>query len=628
MDRGRDRLLLWTILAHLPLGGLVALLHGTSSFPHALGEALVLPVLAALAYWQLAGTRAFRCVGAALLMGCSGLLIHLSGGMIELHFHIFVALAFLIVYFDWLPIGVAAAAIAVHHLGMYVLAPGSSYPEGTTFGIVVIHALFVVVEAIGLAYVAERLRRGIAAVSVAADQLASARLPELVSAMQAVAAGDLSREVRLETVKLEGSGDDEMGRMVASFDRVQQETAVAAGSLSEMIRDLRDVVGQVRDVAEHVAETSQSLEAVSSEAGQEVEHAALAARHVAEGATAQAASAENTRELVQQLLVAIEQVSSGASTQARTVDEANQTASQMVAGVDQVATRASDVASATAQTRATAEQGAAAVRQTVTGMDDIKTAVTQAVGTVQELGTLGTRIGAVVETINEIAEQTNLLALNAAIEAARAGEHGRGFAVVADEVRKLAERSQRETKSIAELIREVQDGTQDAVESMARGAERVEAGSAQAAAAGRALEEILRSVEETASQVVEIAAATQQMAARGRDVTSAIDQIAHEAAGFHTTSSEMADSADGVGQAIEEIALVAGDTTAATNEVSAATADTSGRMDAMRHQASDLAVTAEQLRSLVARFDLGDAPRSGQTAARPANQQQKRRRAA
>lgn len=558
------------------------------------------------------------------------MLIHLSGGMIELHFHIFVALALLIIFFDWLPIAVATVTIAVHHVVMYFVAPGSVYPEGTTLGIVVIHALFVVVEAVGLAYVAERRRRGIASVSGAADQLSTARLPELVSAMQAVANGDLSREIKLETVTLAGAGDDEMGRMVASFDRVQQETAVAAESLSEMIRELRGIVGQVRDAAEHVAETSHSLETVSDEAGQEIEHAALAARHVAEGASAQAASAEHTRDLVQQLLVAIEQVSSGASAQARTVEEANQTAAQMVAGVDQVATRASDVASATAQTRATAEQGAAAVRQTVTGMADIKSAVTEAVGTVQELGGLGTRIGAVVETINEIAEQTNLLALNAAIEAARAGEHGRGFAVVADEVRKLAERSQRETKAIGQLIRDVQDGTQEAVSSMARGAERVETGSAQAARAGQALEEILRSVEETASQVIEIAAATQEMAARGRDVTSAIDQIAQEAAGFHTTSSEMADSADGVGQAIEEIALVAGDTTAATNEVSSSTADTSGRMAEMRQQASDLASTAEQLRSLMARFDLGDGAKKQRTADRsqPKRPGGRRRRAA
>jgi methyl-accepting chemotaxis protein len=280
----------------------------------------------------------------------------------------------------------------------------------------------------------------------------------------------------------------------------------------------------------------------------------------------------------------------------------------MSAGIEQVAARAQDVAGATAQTRTTAEHGAAAVRQTVTGMADIKQVVSDAAGTVQELGGLGSRIGAVVETIDDIAEQTNLLALNAAIEAARAGEHGKGFAVVADEVRKLAERSQKETKAIAALIREVQEGTTKAVVSMERGAERVEAGTAQAAEAGEALDAILRGVEQTASQVTEIASAAQEMAARGRDVTEAIDLIAGEALGVQATASEMAGSAGGVGQAVEEIALVAGDTTAATDEVSSATADTSARMTEMRERAAGLAATAEQLRALVGRFRLGKQP--------------------
>src|SRR5260221_13945534 len=107
-------------------------------------------------------------------------------------------------------------------------------------------------------------------------------------------------------------------------------------------------------------------------------------------------------------------------------------------------------------------------------MAEIKGVVSAATERVQELGKLGRKIGAVVETIDDIAEQTNLLALNAAIEAARAGEHGKGFAVVADEVRKLAERSGRETKQIADLIRDVQSATEHAVTAMQAGAAKVE----------------------------------------------------------------------------------------------------------------------------------------------------------
>jgi len=215
-------------------------------------------------------------------------------------------------------------------------------------------------------------------------------------------------------------------------------------------------------------------------------------------------------------------------------------------------------------------------------------------------------IGAVVETIDDIAEQTNLLALNAAIEAARAGEHGKGFAVVADEVRKLAERSGRETKQIAELIAQVQTGTQEAVAAMDSGAATVELGSQKADQAGRALQEILEAVQATVRQVGEIASSSQQMASGARSVTDAMHSISAVVEQSTAATEEMSAQAGQVTMSIQSIAAVSEQQSAATEEVSASTEEMSAQVEQMAAQAEELAGTADQLKVLVSRFKLDD----------------------
>src|SRR5579859_3985248 len=445
-------------------------------------------------------------------------------------------------------------------------------------------------------------------VAQAARQIAEQDLPSFLGMAQRMADGDLTRHVSVTAEHVDLNSGDELGAMARDFNLMIDRLKETGAAFDDMGSNLRDLVGQVQSSANNLADTASQLGAAANQTGLAVQQVTMAVQNVASGAQDTSRSAQDTNHAVAQLSQVIDGIARGATDQARQVQTTSATAATMAAGVEQVAANANQVATASQQTKVAAEHGGQAVRETTAAMTAIQAVVGQAAGKVRELGTLGQKIGAVVETIDDIAEQTNLLALNAAIEAARAGEHGKGFAVVADEVRKLAERSGRETKQIAELIAQVQTGTQEAVAAMDSGAATGALGSHKADQAGRALQEILEAVQATVRQVGEIASSSQQMATGARSVTDAMHSISAVVEQSTAATEEMSAQASQVTTSIQSIAAVSEQQSAATEQVSASTEEMSAQVEEMGAQAQALAAIAEQLKVLVAQFtlDAGD----------------------
>lgn len=240
--------------------------------------------------------------------------------------------------------------------------------------------------------------------------------------------------------------------------------------------------------------------------------------HVAEDAIQLSAAAQQLSSTSQQMVIGIQEVSSQAGNVATASEEMATTSCE-------IANNCVTAADLSQQATTAAASGTDVVERTITVMERIATKVQESAATIESLGVRSDQIGEIVGTIEDIADQTNLLALNAAIEAARAGEQGRGFAVVADEVRALAERTTRATREISSMITAIQAETRDAVITMNKGVVEVGEGTSEATKSGNALQEILEQVNAVTSQVSQIAAAAEQQTATTGEISSNIHQI-------------------------------------------------------------------------------------------------------
>ncbi|CAG0985402.1 MAG: methyl-accepting chemotaxis protein [Candidatus Methanoperedens sp.] len=317
---------------------------------------------------------------------------------------------------------------------------------------------------------------------------------------------------------------------------------VAAGDLTvQLVNDSRDEVGQLSNAIQTMAD---SLKGVLGKVQQ-------SAMNVSSTAQELSASSEQMKASTDQISSTTQDISTGVSSQATKMAEITRAMKEMSETVQQVATNSQKAADSATNANKTAQE--------------VQVNVTKSSTLIKDLDNKSQQIGKIIGVITNIADQTNLLALNAAIEAARAGEHGRGFAVVADEVRKLAEESRGAASQITDLIKGIQQGTKQAVDSMEK--ESV-----------TGINLIVESARNVATMVQEIAAAAEEQSASVEEITSSV----------------------------EDVAAISEQSAAGTQETSAAAEEQTATMDQLVGAAQNMAKLATDLQLEVAKFNIGE----------------------
>jgi methyl-accepting chemotaxis protein len=454
-------------------------------------------------------------------------------------------------------------------------------------------------------------------------------LKTVVEVGKALSVGDLVRdmtEAKKDTVRLRR---DEIGDLGKAFDRLinyMQEMGNHAHSISEndltitvhpksekdelsmafqqMTLALNQTINELSESATGLTAASTQLASAANQAGLATGQIAATVQQVARGTADQAQAITKTASIIEQMSLAIRGVAQGAQEQSHSITKASVVTGALTAAIDQVAGNADAVVRDSTSAAEAARNGSKTVEETLNGMQSIKNKVDVSAEKVQEMGKRSKEIGAIVVTIEDIASQTNLLALNAAIEAARAGEHGKGFAVVADEVRKLAERSSSATKEIGLLISGIQKTVAEAVKAMDEGSKEVGLGVSSANKAGEALADILTAAEAVNKQAVQAGEASQQMSASADELVTAVDSVSAVVEENTVATEEMSANSSQVTEAIENIASVSEENSAAIEEVSASAEEMSAQVEEVTASAQSLADMAYNLQQIVNQFKL------------------------
>lgn len=484
----------------------------------------------------------------------------------------------------------------------------------TTSVIVVIAAI--VVAVIGY-FLASQIALPISNVARGLKHMAENVVPQLAEVTKAVANGDLRQRHDARSEDIKAGGRDEVGQMARAYNQMNGQVVAVGESVNEMTERLRDLMGQVQVTANDLGSASSQLAEAAEQSGQASQGIATTAQQVAIGAQKQAESVQDAVRQVDELSEAVDRVKTGSTRQSEGVANAQSIAQEVAKAVEGVAENARLATDGVDKANSAAENGVAVVQQTVDGMNKINDAVHLVSEQVSHLGDQSAEIGKIVSVIDDIAAQTNLLALNAAIEAARAGEQGRGFAVVADEVRQLAERVTQATAEIAGLIDNVQKGVEESVSATEAGTKQVADGTELADKSGKALEEIIGAVSGIIQQVAQISEAAERVATSSGEMVSNIESVHSIASENSETAENMSASVGSARDSMNGVAAITEENSAAAEESSASTEELSAQVEEVVASSQLLSSMAADLNKVVAVFqfdsDAGEIKRSSTT---------------
>jgi len=387
------------------------------------------------------------------------------------------------------------------------------------------------------------------------------------------------------TKRLSMSSKDEIGELARWFNT--------------FVERLSGIIKQVMQSSTQVEESAKQLALASEQQASSAGQMASVISQMAERIQDQSQGSAKIKDEMHQLMSAIEQVTKGAQESAVEVEKTSSTAEDMINSLARAVELLGKVRDESEHNRQQAALGNKSVMSVSQGMKNIKNVSAETLSCVAELEAGSKQIGEIVLVINDIADQTNLLALNAAIEAARAGEAGRGFAVVADEVRRLAERSSQSTNEISQIVDQLISAIQRTVEYVQKSNSEIDEGARLADEASRILREIESGAVATSNNIAELLTLMESLNRKGQAVSEAMAGLAAITEELSASAEEMASSSDEVIRAVESIATVSEQNAASAQEIASSGEEQSAAAEEMASSAEELSRTADELRSLV-----------------------------